>query len=96
MPRLPMGGTNLLAARGPTLCVGAGKAAARMAAGCEDALGTERVRGLVIVPDGCDVPLSTVTVAQAGHPIPDFRGANAHRPRVSPDRLRPDRAGALV
>ena len=71
------GGNELARWRGPTLCVGAGKAAARMAAGCEDALGTERVRGLVIVPDGCDVPLSTVTVAQAGHPIPDFRGANA-------------------
>src|SRR5262249_53597237 len=33
----------------PTLVIGAGKAAARMAAGCEQALGSEHVRGEVVV-----------------------------------------------
>jgi len=59
------------------LLVGAGKAAARMAAGCEAALGAERLRGLVIVADGCEVPLASIDVRAAGHPLPDARGAAA-------------------
>lgn len=48
-----------------------------MAAGCEAALGARLIGGLVIVPDGCGVPLATVAVRVAGHPIPDQRGLRA-------------------
>lgn len=48
-----------------------------MAQGCEAALGPDRVRGLVIVPDGCGAPLRAVDVAIAGHPLPDRRGVEA-------------------
>jgi hydroxypyruvate reductase len=68
----PEGPTN-----GPTLVVGAGKAAARMAAGCEAVLGSQHVRGLVIVPDDCALPLASVDVAIASHPMPDRRGLEA-------------------
>lgn len=57
--------------------VGAGKAAARMAAGCEDALGALRTGGVVIVPDGYDVPLVSVGVRIASHPLPDQRAIQA-------------------
>jgi len=64
----------------PTLVVGAGKAAARMAAGCEQVLGPDNVCGEVVVADGCGVPLQAVHVSEAGHPLPDERGeAAAHR-----------------
>ncbi|MGH7788600.1 MAG: glycerate kinase type-2 family protein [Candidatus Binatia bacterium] len=59
------------------LILGAGKAAARMAAGVEAAWPAARLRGLVIVPDGCDVPLRQIEIAVAGHPIPDARGQAA-------------------
>ncbi len=65
--------------RSPTLVVGAGKAAARMAAGCERALGAENLRGEVVVADGCTVDLQTIAVTEAGHPLPDRRGAAAAR-----------------
>jgi len=42
--------------------LGAGKAAARMAQGAEAALGEQVKGGLVIVADGCAVPLRTVGV----------------------------------
>jgi glycerate-2-kinase len=61
------------------LVVGAGKAAARMAAGCEAALGAHRLSGMVIVPDGCEVVLASIAVRVAGHPFPDARGARATR-----------------
>jgi len=48
-----------------------------MAAGCEAFLGAERVSGLVIVADGCDVPLASIAVEIAGHPLPDARGIAA-------------------
>ena len=48
-----------------------------MAAGCEAALGAQRVHGLVIVPDGCELPLESVTCRNAAHPVPDERGAAA-------------------
>ena len=64
---------------GPTLVIGAGKGAARMAAGCERALGKEALGGRVIVADGCAVPLETVVVEDAGHPLPDRRGLKATR-----------------
>ncbi len=59
------------------LVVGAGKAAARMAAGCEAAIGAPPMGGLVIVPDGCEAPLAMVGVRTASHPLPDQRGARA-------------------
>jgi glycerate 2-kinase len=64
-------------ATGRFFIAGAGKAAARMAAGCEAALGVARVSGLVIVAAGCDLPLQSVRVRVAGHPIPDQRSAGA-------------------
>jgi glycerate-2-kinase len=62
---------------GRILVVGAGKAAARMAAGCEAALGPARFHGLVIVPDECGVDLESIDVRFAGHPVPDGRGVAA-------------------
>jgi hydroxypyruvate reductase len=58
----------------PLLVLGAGKAAARMAAGCEAVLGAENVSGEVVVADGCEVPLQSIAVSVAGHPLPDARG----------------------
>jgi glycerate-2-kinase len=48
-----------------------------MAAGCEAALGAPRLSGLVIVPEGCGMPLASIGVRLAGHPLPDQRGAAA-------------------
>jgi glycerate-2-kinase len=59
------------------LVVGVGKAAARMAAGCEGVLGASRTYGLVIAPDGYTVPLTSVKARTAGHPLPDRRGIEA-------------------
>lgn len=60
------------AARAGTVGIlGAGKAAARMAAGAEAALGSERVRGRVIVPHGTAASLAAVQVSYGSHPIPD-------------------------
>lgn len=59
------------------LVVGAGKAAARMAAGCEAALAETSVCGLVLTADGCGVPLDRIECFEAGHPIPDERGTVA-------------------
>ncbi len=73
----------------PILVVGAGKAAARMAAGCEAILGPENVFGEVIVADGCGAVLRSITCSEAGHPLPDARGQRAavriiERLRTSP------------
>jgi len=65
--------------RAPTLVIGAGKAAAHMAAGCEAVLGPGDLRGEVVVADGCGVPLRAVSVSEAGHPLPDARGEEATR-----------------
>jgi glycerate 2-kinase len=66
--------------RAPTLVVGAGKAAARMSAGCEAVLGSDSLRGEVVVANGCGVPLRAIRVSEAGHPLPDARGEEAtHR-----------------
>lgn len=78
----------------PTLVVGAGKAAARMAAGCEAVLGPANVRGEVIVADGCGVPLRSIRVSEAGHPLPDARGEAATR-RIM-DLVSAHRAGNLL
>jgi glycerate 2-kinase len=63
------------------LVVGAGKAAAPMAAAVEDVLpgNAPTVEGLVIVPYGQSAPTRSVRVAEAAHPIPDQAGAAAAR-----------------
>lgn len=78
----------------PTLVIGAGKAAARMASGCEAALGVDNVRGEVIVADGCGVDLAAVRLAEAGHPLPDVRGVAATRRLVA--CLQGTTAGGIV
>ncbi|MFN8641936.1 MAG: DUF4147 domain-containing protein [Candidatus Binatia bacterium] len=55
----------------PVLVIGAGKAAARMAAGVESAWPIDRVRGAVVTAPGCAVPLRQVHVAIGSHPVPD-------------------------
>jgi hydroxypyruvate reductase len=64
---------------GAAVVVGAGKAAARMAEGCERALGPESVRGIAIVPDGYGASLRSIRAMFAGHPLPDARGEEATR-----------------
>ena len=56
---------------GPLLVIGAGKAAARMAAGVETSLTPAQVSGLVVTAPGCDVPLRTVRTVIGSHPLPD-------------------------
>ncbi|KRT70154.1 MAG: glycerate 2-kinase, hydroxypyruvate reductase [candidate division NC10 bacterium CSP1-5] len=61
--------------RGRVYVVGAGKACAAMAAAVEEVLG-DRIRdGVVVVKDGYAIPLRRIRVTQAGHPVPDARGA---------------------
>lgn len=76
------------------LVVGAGKAAAPMAAALEEILGTRVTGGLVSVKDGYTAPLRRVEVAEAGHPLPDARGQRAAERilRIAHDA----RAGDLV
>lgn len=63
--------------RGPTLVVGAGKAAVPMAIGCERRLGPEMVRGLVITTARGAAAPQVISVTEAGHPLPDRRGLQA-------------------
>ena len=58
--------------------IGAGKAAAEMALGALDVLGTRVDDGLIIVPDGHAVPIR-LQIREAGHPLPDQRGVAATR-----------------
>ena len=73
------GGGSAATWHSPTLIVGAGKAAARMASACEEILGAENVQGHVVVADGCAVKTQAITVTEAGHPLPDKRGVQATR-----------------
>ena len=57
--------------------LGAGKAAAAMAAAVERLLGGRIDEGLVVVKDGYTVPLARVRCLEAGHPVPDERGEAA-------------------
>lgn len=63
----------------PVTVVGAGKAAAAMALGCEQALGAANVEGEVIAPDGTDAQPVSVRIHRARHPLPDVRGVEATR-----------------
>jgi hydroxypyruvate reductase len=57
--------------------IGAGKAAAPMAAAVEEILGARVTGGLVSVKDGHTAPLRRVELVEAGHPLPDLRGQHA-------------------
>lgn len=61
---------------GNVIVVGAGKAAASMAAIVEQQWGAP-VSGLVIVPDGHTADCEHIEVVEASHPVPDERGVAA-------------------
>ena len=54
--------------------VGAGKAAAHMAAALEQLLGERLSGGAVVVKYGHGLPLSRIDCLEAGHPVPDAAG----------------------
>jgi len=56
------------------IVVGGGKAGAAMAAGVEELLGDKITDGLVITSYGNRVPVESIKVIEAGHPIPDEKG----------------------
>jgi len=66
-------------AHGRVLVVGAGKASGAMAAAVEEAWGDRITDGVVAVKDGYTVPTRHVRLLEAGHPVPDERGAAAAR-----------------
>jgi len=63
---------------GNVIVVGAGKAAASMAAIIEQQW-AEPLHGLVIVPDGHTAECDHIEVVEASHPVPDERGVTATR-----------------
>ncbi|HEU0300816.1 MAG TPA: DUF4147 domain-containing protein, partial [Longimicrobium sp.] len=56
------------------LVIGAGKAAARMAAGALEVLGERIAGGTVTTKDGHGAALPRIDVWEAAHPVPDTRG----------------------
>lgn len=54
--------------------VGAGKAASPMATAIEDILGSRISEGIITTKYGHGLPLKTVTLIEAGHPVPDEAG----------------------
>jgi hydroxypyruvate reductase len=75
------------------LVVGAGKAAAPMAAAVEDVLGA-RVEGTVTVRYGHAAPTRHIRIREASHPVPDAAGVAATRAIV--ELLETTRASDLV
>src|SRR3970282_3048056 len=72
--RLLVDGAVYDLSRGRVYVVGAGKACAAMAAAVEEVLG-DRIRdGVGVVEDGYAIPLRSIRVTHAGHPVPDARG----------------------
>jgi len=65
--------------RGALVVVGAGKASAAMAAATEEALGDRISEGAVVVKDGYLAETRRVRLIEAGHPVPDERGAAGAR-----------------
>jgi hydroxypyruvate reductase len=57
--------------------LGAGKAAASIAAALEQLLGERITGGLIVVKDGYALPLARLRCLEAGHPVPDSRGEAA-------------------
>ncbi len=68
-----------LPTRGRLVVVGAGKASGAMAAAVEGKLGARVSAGVVSVKDGYLVPTRRIRLLEAGHPVPDERGAAAAR-----------------
>lgn len=64
---------------GRVLVVGTGKASGAMAAAVEEAWGDRIADGLVAVKDGYLAPTRRIRLVEAGHPVPDGRGAEAAR-----------------
>lgn len=62
---------------GAVVVLGAGKAAARMAAAAERCLGDRVCGGLVVVKDGHGQSLQRVRLLEAAHPVPDERSMRA-------------------
>lgn len=62
---------------GRIFVLGGGKAAAAMAGALERVLGDHVARGLVVVKDRHTAPTRAIAVREAGHPVPDRRGAAA-------------------
>ena len=62
---------------GRCIVVGAGKAAAVMAAALEDAWPDLDLTGVVVTRYGHAVPTSKITVVEASHPVPDANGMAA-------------------
>jgi glycerate 2-kinase len=65
--------------RGRVVVVGAGKASGAMADTVERALGDRVDDGLVVVKDGYAAPARRIRMVEAGHPVPDERGARGAR-----------------
>ena len=66
-----------LPGRGRLLVVGAGKASGAMAAAVEADWGDRVTDGVVAVKDGYGAPTRRIRIVEAGHPVPDERGARA-------------------
>jgi len=64
--------------KGRTIVVGAGKAAASMAAAVE-AHWNGPIEGLVVTRYGHGVPCKHIEVVEASHPVPDEAGSKAAR-----------------
>src|SRR5215470_14618412 len=64
--------------KGRTIVVGAGKAAAAMAAAVE-ANWSRPLQGLVVTRYGHAVPCRHIEVVEAAHPVPDAAGRDAAR-----------------
>jgi glycerate 2-kinase len=63
--------------RARLLVVGAGKASGAMAAAVEEVWGDRVADGVVAVKDGYRAPTRRIRIVEAGHPVPDERGARA-------------------
>jgi hydroxypyruvate reductase len=63
--------------------VGAGKASAAMGQAVEAALGDRITEGLINVKYGHVLPLKTIRVTEAGHPVPDEAGLDGARAILS-------------
>jgi glycerate 2-kinase len=63
--------------QGRVLVVGAGKASGAMAAALEEPWGSRIADGIVAVKDGYLAPTRQIRLLEAGHPVPDERGAAA-------------------
>jgi glycerate 2-kinase len=62
---------------GRVFLVGAGKAAAPMAAAVEEVLGERLARGVVVTKYGHHYPMGKTRLLEAGHPVPDRNGLAA-------------------